>query len=339
MNNKFYKLFTDCIPVRGHSRSIIYDLTRKSYDFIPNSLFDILKDGYIDLQKCYHLIDISSRQILDEYITYLLEKEYIFEINDLSEVENYPKIEFNFDYPSEISNAIIDYNGDYKLLSKIIQQLNELNCNFVVLRLQCDIKESDLKKILSLFDNLCIFSIEILMSYNNEFNKTKIGSFVMENPRINRIILYNSPIEIYINDYISNGMGQIVFTSKKYEKNKILSLKDESSFVVNIKLFSEALNYNTFFNKKVYISELGEIKNSPFTNESFGNLNYISLKEIIQKTKLKDLWKIKKDEIQVCQDCEFRYMCLDNRNLINKDNIWQHTEKCSYNPYNNTWKD
>ncbi len=40
--NQYLKLFACCIPVKGQSRSIICDLQRYNFDFIPNDLFDLL---------------------------------------------------------------------------------------------------------------------------------------------------------------------------------------------------------------------------------------------------------------------------------------------------------
>ena len=39
---KYFKLYANCIPVKGASRSIICDIQRIRYHFITNDLFDIL---------------------------------------------------------------------------------------------------------------------------------------------------------------------------------------------------------------------------------------------------------------------------------------------------------
>ncbi len=35
-------MFADCIPVKGFLRSVIYDLGRRDYEFVPNSLIDFI---------------------------------------------------------------------------------------------------------------------------------------------------------------------------------------------------------------------------------------------------------------------------------------------------------
>ena len=43
MNNTYFKLFASCIPVLGVERSIVCDLQRSNFLFIPNILVEILR--------------------------------------------------------------------------------------------------------------------------------------------------------------------------------------------------------------------------------------------------------------------------------------------------------
>ena len=105
MKNKYYKLFADCLAVKGYSRSLICDITRKKFDFIPNSLFEIISDEVIDVFNYHNILDPESKEIFNEYIDFLINEEYIFEILNISEKDNYPAIDLKFDYPAKISNA------------------------------------------------------------------------------------------------------------------------------------------------------------------------------------------------------------------------------------------
>lgn len=59
---------------------------------------------------------------------------------------------------------------------------------------------------------------------------------------------------------------------------------------------------------------------------------------VITNNNFKQLWGIKKDEIKVCQDCEFRHMCTDCRAYIeNPNDIYSKPLKCGYNPYRCEW--
>ena len=48
---------------------------------------------------------------------------------------------------------------------------------------------------------------------------------------------------------------------------------------------------------------------------------------------------MKKDETDVCKDCEFRHMCVDNRLPYERSpNEWYHKIECNYNPYIAKWE-
>ena len=52
----------------------------------------------------------------------------------------------------------------------------------------------------------------------------------------------------------------------------------------------------------------------------------------------KNTGSINKDLIDVCKDCEFRYICTDCRAYIqDKNNIYSKPAKCNYDPYNAEW--
>jgi len=112
-----------------------------------------------------------------------------------------------------------------------------------------------------------------------------------------------------------------------------------NSFCINMPLFTESQHYNTCLNRKICIDENGEIKNCPAMSRSFGNIKDTTLEEALNKPGFKGLWGIRKDDIDVCKDCEFRYMCTDCRCFIrNPEDIYSQPAKCTYNPYQALWQ-
>jgi SPASM domain peptide maturase of grasp-with-spasm system len=272
MKNKLFKTFSDCIIVKGYSRSVIYDLTRKNYEFIPNSLFEILDRGVIDVNSCYASIKENDYHILDEYLLFLVDKEYIFEIENYEDALHFPSLDLNFEYPSKISNAIIDYSGDDELLKTILKSLGNLNCNFIVIRILCIVDLIDLRKLLDYFEGSVIFSIDVIMNYEKTITLKNLQEVIKDYARINVISVFESPIVLFNNTFVNNGMGNLFFTKSIYDRNLIPKIRDERNFAVNIKLFTEAIHFNTFYNKKIYISEEGAIKNSPYSTIILGTI-------------------------------------------------------------------
>jgi radical SAM protein with 4Fe4S-binding SPASM domain len=92
----------------------------------------------------------------------------------------------------------------------------------------------------------------------------------------------------------------------------------------------------------LYIGKNGEIKNSPESLTIFGNINEIEKTDdvlrIINSTEFQKYWYVNKDSIDVCKQCEFRHMCVDNR-IPKQRNIkeWYMETECNYNPFIAKW--
>ena len=72
---------------------------------------------------------------------------------------------------------------------------------------------------------------------------------------------------------------------------------------------------------------------------SFGNIKDTSINIVIQNKKFKEIWDIKKDEILICKNCEFRHVCLDCRAFReDPENIYSKPLKCGYSPYTCKWE-
>ncbi len=73
--------------------------------------------------------------------------------------------------------------------------------------------------------------------------------------------------------------------------------------------------------------------------EVVGNVKMQSLREILKSAKLKSLWGLTKDQIEICRDCEYRYVCGDCRPLaIARGDLHGSMPRCTYDPYKGQWK-
>lgn len=156
------------------------------------------------------------------------------------------------------------------------------------------------------------------------------------NPRIRHIQIHSVPMNITPPDYAL--FSKIFFY--RY------CIKDETNcgnicpqyFNTNIDLFTESMQFNTCLNRKVSVDRMGLIKNCPSMTKDFGHISINALSEAIHKDSFRTHWKIKKDDITVCKDCEFRHMCTDCRTyLFEPENILSKPLKCGYDPYTASW--
>lgn len=96
---------------------------------------------------------------------------------------------------------------------------------------------------------------------------------------------------------------------------------------------------------KITITETGDILPCIFSrNKIMGNVvTSGGMKQIIEGPKLQKVWKTTKDDVLVCKDCEYRYVCFDCRPLSesSSDGFANYFDapypRCSYNPYTGEW--
>ncbi len=339
MNNIKYQklnLFADCIPVKGYQRSIIYDLTRCTYQFIPNDLFDFINRNFVSDYK-----DKQNKLILNEYIEYLFDQEFIFETNLENKFE-FPKIKFDWKYPGIISNLtiVIEDENTFYISNLFSDCINKLGVFTIGINFKSNISEVYYTKLLENISFSKIRCVDIIHENDNKVNCEFLKELVVSFVNIKSIVVLSNRSEIITHG--SLGMGIISYINKN--QLKVDSFVNCNNFIVNIDLFSESQNFNNYLNKKLFIDENGYIKNAYECNETFENIENIKtfekLIQIITSFNFQKKWGVNKDIIDICKDCEFRYMCIDSK-IPNQrsENEWYNTLECNYNPYISKWLD
>ncbi len=341
-SSNFFILHSNCIPIKGSKRALIFDLQRNKFKFIPLDLFDILdsENRSIDFNRIIeNQVDDDSKEIIIEYFDFLKEQDFGFwSLHNLEHL--FPKLSKEWDVPSIISNAIIDLNTlNLSYFSKIINQLVDLNCLDFQVRFFTELNLNSLKSILTQLENSKIKSIEIFFKWYNDINLDLLNSVVEKNKRVKALFIYNAPKQLK-SIYKSSLVGHIIFLSSPNLNVTDCGNISPSYFAINNETYTESQQHNTCLNRKISIDVNGEIKNCPSMTKSYGNIKDTTLAEAIEKTGFKDLWFINKDKIHVCKDCEFRYICTDCRAYIeNPEDIYSKPLKCGYNPYSAEWEE
>lgn len=333
-----FKMFADCIPKRGYKRGIIYDLNRRTYDFIPNSLIDFVQevDGKTKTE-IEELYGEENKAVVCEYLHFLESKEYCFWIPKTI-AANFPKLNLNWDYPAQISNAIIeiDHRNTYNVAA-VLNQLDELGCKHIQICAYEIIEMDYYTKLLYEIVYSQYLSIEIITKFDRNIKPKSISEFATKHKRLKSIIFHSADKNKIISKSNLTAMGNIAYT-----KQKLASFSQHNSidyFSVSVDFFTESQNNHIYFNRKVAIDTEGNIKNCPTDKTTYGNVNKDKITDVINLTNFQKLWFVKKDETKVCKDCEFRYMCTDGRiPKQNNDGTWYHETECNYNPYIAKWK-
>ncbi len=333
----YFRLFSNCILVKGYNRSAVCDLTRGNLVLIPNDLHDILfENKNSKIIEIYNQYGEENAIIIDSYFELLLANELIF-ICTKKELNHFPELDLSYYHPSTITNAILDFNSnsnyDYK---KIIQQLDELGCKNIQLRYFHTPTIEQLHSTLLLLEGSGIIGIELYVKYTNLLNEEFYLDLVRKYLRINILVIHSAPKT----SILEFDLSEITFTEQVITDNTHCGIISPSYFSINIKTFTEAQQHNSCLNRKISIDVNGDIKNCPSLPQSYGNIATTSLHEALLQQNFKDLWYINKDQIKVCQDCEFRYVCTDCRAFIsNPEDKFSKPSKCNYNPYTAEWED
>jgi SPASM domain peptide maturase of grasp-with-spasm system len=337
---KYFCLYSDCKIVKGHSKSLILDLTKREFHHIPNSIVYILKslkdNNFYSFQEDYSEVD---KEIINDYFNWLIEKDLGFWTSTLEEYNNFIFTESDFLRPYIVENIIIEYNECFDL-NYITEQIIKLNIPFIELRFYKKISYNFLFEFLQNIKESNIEGIDLIIKYNNEIRISQLKKIILSELRINNFIITNYNKERILSFY--NGLSKIKFTTKKIQDNKNCGIVDNKYLTINKNMYLESLNHNSCLHKKISIDVNGNIKNCPSMPQSFGNIKDTTLEEAIEHPDFKKYWNITKDQIEVCKDCEFRHICTDCRAYTERTHFQEDIDlskplKCGYNPYTNEW--
>lgn len=329
------KLYADIEPIKGYCRSILYDFGRGTHWYVPNSFLKL-----VDKNLCLKYAILKEQY--SEYLNFLNENNLVFTMPKIL-IKSFPKVKYDFFSYSLITNIVIemDYNKD---TSKIISDINLLEKKLYCYNYIFILNESlDLwaDKIKTLMDNIMLENVVAIGIKGIVSTENQIINFLEKNKNINSLFLIENTAKT--TKFKCNYNSTIIYSIPP-NLNQGNCVVNFDLFSINLTLFNESQKYNTYFNRKLFIGINGEIKNSPETPTVFGNINELenteNILKIIESNEFQKYWYVHKGIIDVCKQCEFRHMCVDNRIPIQRnEKDWYFKTECNYNPYIAKWKD
>lgn len=250
-----------------------------------------------------------------------------------------PPLSMEYDSPYLATTVVVksDSDKDYEAL---VEQMKEIGRE---LTLSVQINDEGhmtlemMREIGELTRQSTIGCIHIYTHFSKEY-KPKDFLFMMQNLRFRKIVFMGAA-ETKRVEPISESQGVVRYLKEEMDYEDCGNV-GKRYFVIGQPFFIEGHSCNTCLNRKVSIDKEGNIGNCPLMPHTFGNIKTSSLREIVSRPDFQRLWHITKDEIVVCKDCEYRYICTDCRHYIkDKNNIYSQPSKCGYNPYIAKWSD
>jgi SPASM domain peptide maturase of grasp-with-spasm system len=331
-----FKLYANCVPVRGARRSLICDLQTGRGQFIPNALFRILTEmeglPMCDIKRQY---EDEESTLIDEYFSLLVGRDYGFWCD---EPELFPALDLSWDKAGMITNAIIDVDqtSNHSYLD-LFSQLDSLGCRAVQVRAYDPLTLEKIGGIVQACESVRLRHLDLIVKFQDELSEASLSDLCLRHQLISRVIVHSSP---YSQRLTAEPLPVLIIFDPHEAGPSSCGEVGTDYFSVTLEHFTEALQFNTCLNRKISIDVSGDIKNCPAMQQSLGNVKGTRLAEAVKHPVLIQLGRITKDQIEVCRDCEFRYVCTDCRAYTrDAGDPYSKPAKCAYDPYTATWSD
>lgn len=114
-------------------------------------------------------------------------------------------------------------------------------------------------------------------------------------------------------------------------------------FSASEEFFQRSVDGHNCLAGKITITDNGNVLPCIFSREQIvGSVRTQSLRQVLDG-KIQAIWQTTKDDVLVCQDCEYRYVCFDCRPISegascgNGEYTTAPYPRCTYNPYEGVW--
>jgi len=331
-----FSLFACCLPVKGARRSLVCDLQRQSFQLIPNGLYEILTEHAgetVDQIKAAYEHEYDAE--IDEYFAFLLHHEFGFWCGD---PERFPPLDLAWEAPERITNAILDLDdrSDHDI-PKILAELDDLGCKALEVRCFHATPLRELRALLEAALQSRLRSIDLLAGFTPELTPEALARLVAEHRRVSSVVVHSAPANLRLPP-TQTGVT-VELRTEVIGSPACCGKIHPGYFVVDLETFAEGRKHNTCLNRKISVDARGEIRNCPSLPRSFGNARQVSLHSALAHRDFAALWSINKDQIDICKDCEFRYVCTDCRAYLqDPSDLYSKPSKCGYDPYTAEWR-
>ncbi|SHM80816.1 SPASM domain peptide maturase, grasp-with-spasm system [Chitinophaga jiangningensis] len=333
---EYFNLYANCQLVTGANMSLLCDLQMRRYYHIPNDTAEVityLQQHSID--ECIAYYGEDNREAITGYIDFLLSRELGF--TDTQHLPELTPLSLSWDRFGDITNVIIEYNEEIDYNSAFFRELFNQQVHALEIRCYQHLPLEKLRSLLEQFNGTTLKFIKLVLPFHLTLELASLDQLVKKYPRVKSILVHTSPVDKM--ERIFAESVPVIFY--KGSINSCLACGEirTNYFTTNIELFTESQHHNTCLNRKLSIDLQGNIKNCPSLPESYGHVSTANLQEVLDNKDFHKYDNIRKDDIKVCKDCEFRHVCTDCRAYREDPNdLYSRPLKCGYDPYTNNWE-
>lgn len=364
-------LFAHCIWVRGHSRSLIYDLQQQRGLSIPGAYTDLMalldahrgaslqtlltqvsssqpdaQHSELPLPVCHHSgpadLDSAASGRLLGLLRFLRDQGVLF---CTATPERFPRLGLRFSRPGILDSALLDVDEDSEHpLESLVMELESLGCGLLVVRLKRSAPLTWLARLLPVLAAGHGMALEVYLEAKALEHETAprpwqeaLTALCTAEPRISVFHVLGSERAGW-SQVAPSGFGSIV-QHPALLRLDACEAPSQQELGISQELFCESQGFNTFMHRKVCITARGRIQNTVGEAPSFGMWPRDRLADTVKTAAFQDAWVIHKGMIEGCRDCELRHACIDPRlPVLTQEGDYQHTGACHYDPHRGRWR-
>ena len=313
------KILSNTVKIAiGYSRTVVHNIVNQQYFFIPNNEIQELTESKFEL-VCFDTL--KNLEITNSIIDHVHSRFLDVPIS-------------KFEFPGLVSNSvvIVGTNNTREIIN-FIKRVGISGCKSLTLIVAKCKSEDDIFTILESTNHTQICEINLFVNADGIFNINEIAA-KLSMCQVQKVVFFNCIQQLY------PKYQNCLINISSISTNAIsCGFPFISNFNFSAKFFHESLYYNTCLNRKLCIDKDGYIKNCPYMEQHYGHISNTKIEDVVKLPEFQKWWHIKKDDIDVCKDCEFRHMCTDCRAFIKDlENIYSQPAKCTYNPYICKWE-
>lgn len=338
---KYILLFADVFVVEGAINALMISYGRKKMHDISLSAAYLIKQFPLKTIEELRMEFAELGEMLPKFFDFLIENQLAFYADD---PERFSEVDPTYRSAGMLDNAIIEIDKSLSpaKLKELLYQLGQLGTEYLELRLYEPMKRARLETYLATLAQTSIIGVDLILAYQPELTEKALAQLTLDYQRLAAVYVHSSPEDKYVAEVehkLFNDMGMIYYLQQTIDSHACCGLVSKASLSIGVlQTFLHNRQANSCLNKKIAIDLAGNIKNCPSLPEVFGNIATDSLYEVVRTQHVSRYWDITKDEIEVCKDCKYRYICTDCRAFrTDPDNPYSKPAKCGYDPYTDQW--
>jgi hypothetical protein len=296
----YLQLYAHNVPVRGTAAGAIYNLHQGSLTRVPLVLLDLLAQlalAPLATVRARYAYDLAS---FDRYVDFLLGKDLAFKTE---EPAHFPPLDLAWHYPGLLTHAVLEYEFAHYALPEVLTQLDRLLCRHLELRLDLGSQPATaLHELLAPLATSVFKTITLFIRHTAAITPAVLDEVYAAHPKLTYLFCHSAPATAR-----SAQHARVLTTRWELGNGGDIPLLPASKYIVNSQFFAEAQQHNPYYNGRVCVNYLGQLKNCLRHAQSFGQVQAQPLRELIGQPGFQELWHASADKIDGLCESELRY--------------------------------